>query len=341
MSKNRAASDYQMLGVKIASAVLSSGRSLQEGDHLTREGLKVAKAEDLNRHQIERVAEHCNHRTFRELFEKRAGDGDVQFQPMDSEKIVAQLNLPEKVAADFSDYYAPPENQKVAMDVVLRTQFGDLGGLVPELEKRASFEATFAPVLGEHQTLEAFEKAASQTLATAPMDEASSFDMVTKLAEVVRHFDTRLMALKDLAGQEREKFAELCERMVRAGTKIEDIYKAAMVARPDQKESLDTLFGWVISRLHKHAVFGTKTAGDVDPKLISKKLDALMPHGVTVIAKNHAVTLAINLIADLAEQWDDAQKGKWIATEALNKAKAVHTSITPRKGSYTGKVQGL
>lgn len=340
MPKNRSSSDYTALGVKIASTFLDGGGPM------TPDLEKVARAEDLNIHQIERVAEAANQHAFKKLFEKRAG-GDVQFEPANSEVVVKALNASEKVAWDESDYDSRPTAlHKIAMDNVLQTQFGDLALLEPELEKRASFEESFAAVEGDHATLEDFEKAAAVATQTAEWTSENSWDMKTKLAAVVRHFEVERIRIMDLAGQEREKFARMCERMVRdGGFKIEDLYKAATIARPDQKDSLRTLFAWVISDLEKKAIFtGWKTAASVDPKHISERLDSYMPpHGVTVINGSHPVTLAVNMIADLSNQWDEANKGHAIAQSALEKAQQVHTNIAPRKGSYTGadKVQGL
>lgn len=339
--KNRSSSEYQAAGVKIANDFLETGAPM------TPALAKVARDMDLNTHQIERVAEHANQHAFRKLFEKRANGGDVQFEPAAAEKVVAECNAPTKVSWDLSDYAARPDAMKTAsMGDIIRSQFGDLTALVPELEKQAAFQDSFAPVEGEHQTLEDFEKAAAKAQHTAEWDESNSWDMVTKLAAVVKHFAVERIRILDLAGQEREKFARLCERMVRdGGYKIEDLYKAAMVARPDQADSLKSLFAWVIADLDKKACFGGfKTAASVDPKHISSRLDSLIPpHGVTVVNGSHPVTLSVNIIADLANQWDEANKGHGIAQAALEKAQQVKTSITPRKGAYTGaaKVQGL
>lgn len=341
MPKNRSSSEYAAAGVKIASDFLESGAPM------TPALKKTAQEMDLNVHQIERVAEAANQHAFKKLFEKRADGGDVQFEPASSEKVVAELNTPTKIAWDMGDYQSKPDAMKTAsMADIIRSQFGDLKALVPELEKQAAFAESFAPVAGEHATLEDFEKAAAVAQNPAVWDESNAWDMATKMAAVVKHFEVERIRILDLAGKEREKFAELCERMIRdGGHKIEELYKAAMVARPDQADSLKSLFAWVIADLDKKACFGGfKTAAKVDPKMISDRLDSFMPpHGITVVNGNHPLTLSVNMIADLSTQWDEANKGHAIAQEALEKAKQVKTDITPRKGAYTGtaKVQGL
>ena len=347
MPRNRSSADYIALGTKIADAFVSHGADLTDSLE------KIAKEEDLNIHQISRVAEAANQRTFQQKFASRDG-GDVQFPPANAEEVVKRLNMPEKVAwdQDLHDYDTLPECSKTAsLTDVIAANFGkDLTPLLPELEKTAQVEEAFPNLLGtdtEINSLEEFEKRASEH---DPRDPDLSYGQVAslceKLAAAKNVFTIEKQDILKMAQEERDKFVQICRRMVKAGHKIEELMKVAFQSRPDQRDSLKTLFGYVISNLDKTAAFDRYISGfEVDPKMISKRLDKVIPpHGVTVINGAHPVTLSIDILADLSKQWDQANRGEAIAQREIDKAQKVRSAFTmTTKGRkrYDGGIRRL
>lgn len=336
MPKNRNASDYAQLGAKIAEQFLLSNVPLT--DSLS----KVAKEEDLNTYQIQRVAECANQRVFKEKFEKRAG-GDVQFEPARSDVVIRSLNAPEKIAFDMSDYYERPEKpqlSKAAMDQMVLTHFGeDLSPLLPELEKMASLEEQHqAPVLGAVTSLEEFEKAAAVDTRPPSFDLPNLLPMIDKLAAAKREFELEKIEIAKMAREEEENFTSIVREMVRDGYKIEDLYKAATVARPDQKDALTQLFARVTSDLHKvGALTGFKTAAPVDTSFVSEKLKNSIPGGLIVVNGIHPLTVSVNVLSRLKEQWTEADAGEQLAVQALGQANKIRAQKA--KADLPGAVQ--
>lgn len=184
--------ELKSLGKQASNMFLEGTCSLNEAV------VKVARQHaNISRAQVERILEHANSETFLDIFEKQAGDKNVEFDL--AEPAVVFQALEKDASSSFyasdSDYATGPVKESGRLDaaqadLALMEAFGvktaQLNGLdkmeaAAEKQKEASVKAR----IGDHSQVESLEKAASlQTI--NQMTGASPYPMSNPFGELFR-----------------------------------------------------------------------------------------------------------------------------------------------------------
>jgi hypothetical protein len=298
------AGELARMGTKLANDFTERGIPLT--DNLS----KLAEDECLNPDQIRRVAEAANVRTYNDMMSSR-GDGEPRFDKASAERVIKTINQPTKVAADVSDYTRPPpQAPKFNLNAYL-AKYASEAGVAGELEKQAARKKVHPD--------------------DQPLDKAGAYNLVRKLEKVSNDLMFERMQIDELSKVAVEKFQGLVRSLVEdEGFKIEDLYKASMLARPDQKPMIRRLFAEAISKFALKGHAGIKKISEpVSADYISDKMDQMLPKGVTMFEINgdHPLTMSVNDLIDLAKKkWENAQ-GMTLVKGKMERAQRVITPI--------------
>jgi hypothetical protein len=322
---------------------------LERGIPLTDSLRKVAQEQQLNPHQIRRVAEHANTKTFNELLPRREEfGGDPRFEPASADSVIAEANPQGKVAEDFSHYYGPPPKTARHADRVIRANFG----------------SHLAKIASEQQAQE--QEAESREFVDLP----TATVLLHKLASIENEINLDRMDLTRLTKEALDEFKEIVRRMVLEGEDVVDMFKAACYVRPNLRQQWADLFGQIVSDLDHRGYFGVKTAQPLKPELISSKLNENLPANVKIELVNgkHPLTLSIDLLGELygkrqekdrevhgisdrirkvreymhnlRHYWKDNQTGEPMHEEVYDKSKPVKTRIANTGNKPTAPGRG-
>jgi hypothetical protein len=288
---------------KIAGEFIAGG-----DDNLQDRVLRLVRAEGLNPEQSRRVSEATNIATYNAKLPDRGSEEDVRFDLADPKGVVDAMNAPETVSEDNpADYQGAPPVQKAAA---------------------SSISAVPSRFIESEMSKMAMEK----TAAGKPhVNLASLQDAVGKLKFAAENYRLQQVEFGRLERQERAKLAEIV-RQLSFTYKPEELYKAAVAMRPNQKEKIAEFFGEIFSDLAKRGYIKIgshmKVGRALPAEMISKKLKEMSP-GVEVEVINgvNPVFLSIDTLTDIQESKEKAEAGEGIAKDRLAKAKRVITDI--------------
>ena len=308
---------------------------------------KHAVDEGLNFDQGRRVTEAANHFVYNQKMGSREPGEDIRFELGDPDAVVSTMKeagvkqasvgpsiydpalyefVPDQPAPDVSklssvpEAYRPPPREKVAVDI------SKLSAVPPEE--------------GEIDTTPLMDQPLS-------VRELKEFNESMKIAEQNHRFDR--IELERLERSERAKIGEIVRQFAAAGHDPLDLYKAAVLARPDQKEAIADLFGEIFSSLAKKGyvpVGGVCKIGAALPaSMVSSKLKELSPEiDVEIINGAHPIFISIDTLGSIQEDKKKAERGEFTARERFARSKKVLTDIArqarkPAKKEQDGYVQ--
>lgn len=253
----------------------ASKNFLEDGVEMNSTISKLAEENDLLPHQIQRVCEIANHRTYSELF-KTAKDKTFKFDMADPAKVIGSLesDVSEKIA---TDYLSAP---KASVQIDALKMFG------------------LSEISNEPDVRESIKQAG---IAIEMMQGA------------IEELKSRSVALDHQIESERENLYKIAKEMVISGTELMDIWQAARELDGDEKVAAD--FGRMVLRMTREGLMGaanqylmSKNAEAVSEELISKRLSALAkPTGVRVVNGRHPIMISLNTLADYRTQRAKAQ----------------------------------
>lgn len=301
------ASQFAVWGTKLADDYTKNAIDLTENL------FKVATENGLNPDQIRRVAEAANVRTYNDMMPSRQRDGEPRFKQACADTVIRRLNGPTKVAADTTDYDAPPKKtmSKVAsIDRILADYLEDKPEVVKSLEKRA-----------------AYEEARKVPVDERPMESWEAYPLIRKLEKAAAELGFERQGLEEMGKVARERFNALVRRLVNdEGYRIEDLYKAATIARPDQRKALRVLFSEAIAKMAAKGEAGLpKIAEPVAKSLISDRLDEMLPNALNMVMidGNHPLVTNLNEIFDVYKKVQENSRGQELLEGKMGRARAM------------------
>ncbi|MEN6550118.1 MAG: hypothetical protein ABFE07_29085 [Armatimonadia bacterium] len=235
---------------------------------------KLADENDLLPHQIQRVCELANHRTYAELF-KSAKDKTFKFEMADPEAVMRSLEVgAEKLGAEYMS--APRAASKV--DVKRIFGLAEISN-APEVEEKVKQAA-----------------AGLETIAAAKAE-----------------LESRLVDLGEKLAAANEDLYKLAKQMVLEGTELGTVWEAARrldggeaFAADFGKIAVRLCREGVYGAKLQHLL---KQAEAVDEALISKGLAALAkPTGIEIVNGRHPIMVSLNTLADYRAQRDRTVK---------------------------------
>lgn len=254
---------------------LASKEFLESGISMNSTISKLADENDLLPHQIQRVCELANHRTYAELF-KSAKDKTFQFEMADPDAVARALDVgvTEKLG---SEYLSAPRSSG-AVDVKRIFGLSEISN-APEVEEKIKQAAAGLEAIG------------------AAQEELKS----------------RLVDLDHKLEAEAENLYKLAKQLVIDGTELRTIWDAARQLPEGEKLAAD--FGRISLRMGREGLLGAKLqymlkqSEAVSEELISKQLASLAkPTGIEVVNGRHPIMVSLNTLADYRAQRDRTLK---------------------------------